>query len=229
MARLPRLDVPGVAQHVIQRGNNRQVCFGSEEDFAAYAGWLHEYSIKFEVLIHAWVFMTNHVHLLMTPKTEGGVSLLMQSLGRRYVPYFNYQYRRSGTLWEGRFKSCLVQSERYLLECYRYIELNPVRANMVDGPGDYKWSSYRHNGLGIRSKLATAHDEYLSLGKTEESRREAYRSFFIGQVCPQVLKQIRDSTQKGLVIGNDRFAEEIQVLAKRRVVPAKLGRPFKTQ
>jgi len=227
MARLPRLDVPGVAQHVIQRGNNRQVCFGSEDDFIAYAGWLHEYSLKHEVAIHAWVFMTNHVHLLLTPKKQGGVSKLMQSLGRRYVPYFNYQYRRSGTLWEGRFKSCLVQSERYLLECYRYIELNPVRAGMVEGPGDYKWSSYRNNGLGIKSKLATPHDEYLALGDTDATRLESYRSFFIGQVAPEVLNQICQSTHKGLVIGSDRFAQEIEVLAKRRTTPAKLGRRFK--
>ena len=177
MARLPRLDVLGVAQHVIQRGNNRQVCFGSDQDIAAYANWLHEYAVKHSVAIHAWVFMTNHVHLLVTPKYEGGVSKLMQSLGRRYVAYFNYQYKRSGTLWEGRFKSCLVQSERYLLECYRYIELNPVRANMVESPRDYKWSSYRCNGEGIKSKLITPHDEYLSLGHSEEIRLANYRSF----------------------------------------------------
>lgn len=227
MARLPRLDVPGVAQHVIQRGNNRQVCFASEQDFAAYASWLHEYSIKFEVELHAWVFMSNHVHLLMTPKKLGGVSALMQSVGRRYVPYFNYSYRRSGTLWEGRFKSCLVQSERYLLECYRYIELNPVRANMVESPGEYKWSSYRCNGQGIPSKLMTPHAEYLGLGQTEEERLENYRSFFIGQVRPEVLTQIREVTQKGFVIGNERFAAEIAALTQQQVMPAKLGRPFK--
>lgn len=226
MARLPRLDVPGVAQHVIQRGNNRQVCFASEEDFAAYAGWLHEYSLKHLVEIHAWVFMTNHVHLLVTPKEVGGVSKLMQSLGRRYVPYFNYQYKRSGTLWEGRFKSCLVQSERYLIECYRYIELNPVRADMVEGPGDYKWSSFMSNGLGIKSKLITPHQEYLSLGNSDVDRQENYRSFFVGQVHPDVLKKIRQSTHKGLVIGSDFFAEQIEVLSKRRALPAKLGRPF---
>jgi putative transposase len=226
MARLPRLDVPGVAQHVIQRGNNREVCFASEEDFVAYAGWLHEYSIKHLVEIHAWVFMTNHVHLLVTPKEAGGVSKLMQSLGRRYVPYFNHQYKRSGTLWEGRFKSCLVQSEQYLMECYRYIELNPVRASMVEGPGDYKWSSYHSNGLGVKSKLITAHQEYLSLGRTEPDRLANYRSFFVGQVRPDVMRKIRESTQKGLVIGSDRFAEKIEALSKRRALPAKLGRPF---
>ena len=227
MARLPRLDVPGVAQHVIQRGNNRQVCFGSERDFAAYAGWLHEYGVKHEVAIHAWVFMTNHVHLLVTPENTGGVSALMQSVGRRYVPYFNYSYKRSGTLWEGRFKSCLVQSERYLLECYRYIELNPVRANMVAGPGDYKWSSYRCNGLGVESKLITPHPEYLGLGQSKAERLENYRSFFVGQVHPELLSQIRTATSKGLVIGNDYFADQIEALTQQRARPAKLGRPVK--
>ena len=128
MPRKPRFNLIGIPQHVIQRGNNRQVCFASDEDFAAYAHWLHEYSIKFQVSIHAWVFMTNHVHLLMTPATKDGISKLMQSLGRRYVQYFNYTYKRTGTLWEGRFKSCVVDADNYLLLCQRYIELNPVRA-----------------------------------------------------------------------------------------------------
>ena len=227
MARLPRVDFPGVAQHVIQRGNNRQVCFSSEQDFAVYAGWLHEYAIKHAVELHAWVFMTNHIHLLVTPKHAGGVSALMQSLGRRYVPYFNNSYKRSGTLWEGRFKSCLVQSERYLLECYRYIELNPVRAGMVAGPGEYKWSSYQSNGLGIKSKLVTPHQQYLNLGESVEERLDNYRSFFIGQVHPDILTQIRQSTRKGFVIGRDQFAAQIEAQTQRRVTPAKLGRPFK--
>ena len=145
MARLPRFCPSGVAQHIIQRGNNRQVCFASNEDLAAYAYWLKLYSNEFDVDVHAWVFMTNHVHLLVTPSTDDGVSKFMQSLGRHYVRYFNKVYKRSGTLWEGRFKSCLVQSEEYLLQCYRYIELNPVRANMVNDPADYIWSSYQCN------------------------------------------------------------------------------------
>jgi len=147
MARLPRVCLPDIPQHIIQRGNNRQVCFGSDEDFAAYAHWLEEYAKKFQVAIHAWVFMTNHVHLLLI-STDDGASLLMQALGRRYVRYFNYSYRRSGTLWEGRFKSCVVDADNYLLLCQRYIELNPVRAGMVESPGAYRWSSYRANGLG---------------------------------------------------------------------------------
>jgi len=134
MVRLPRICLPGIPQHIIQRGNNRQPCFASDEDFATYAHWLDEYARKCEVAIHAWVFMTNHVHLLATPRTEDGISRLMQTLGRHYVRYFNYTYKRSGTLWEGRFKSCVVDEENYLLICQRYIELNPVRANMVVSP-----------------------------------------------------------------------------------------------
>ena len=148
MARLPRISPVGIPVHLIQRGNNRQACFVCDEDHGAYAGWLKKYARKYSVEIHAWVMMTNHVHLLCTPRTEGGVSRMMQSLGRRYVQYFNFEYHRSGTLWEGRFKSCLVQEERYLLEVYKYIELNPVRAEMVADPGEYRWSSYQVNGLG---------------------------------------------------------------------------------
>ena len=130
--RLPRLNPPGVSQHVIQRGNNRQACFAANEDFAAYVHFLTKSSAQYRVKVHAWVLMTNHVHMLVTPDSSDGISKMMQSIGRRYVQYFNYTYTRSGTLWEGRFKSCLIDSEQYLLACYRYIELNPVRAKMVD-------------------------------------------------------------------------------------------------
>lgn len=229
MARKPRLDVPGVAQHVIQRGHNREVCFAREEDFAAYAGWLHEYAAKLSVDVHAWVFMTNHVHLLMTPKYEGRVSELMQSIGRRYVPYFNFTYKRSGTLWGGRFKSSLVESQKYVLECYRYIELNPVRAAMVSSPGDYKWSSYCANAEGRASKLITPHEEYLGLSETLETRLAKYRAFFEGQVHPQLLRVIQRNTEKGFVIGSDRFADQIAKLTGQRVVEGKLGRPAKTR
>ena len=160
MARLPRICLPGIPQHIIQRGNNRQTCFASEEDFSAYAYWLDEYARKYRVAIHAWVLMTNHVHLLVTPKTDDGVSRLMQTLGSHYVRYFNFTYKRTGTLWEGRFKSCLVDEENYFLICQRYIELNPVRANMVTTPGDYKWSSYQANGLGKSMEFWTPHRVY---------------------------------------------------------------------
>lgn len=165
-----------IPQHIIQRGNNRQVCFNSDEDFAAYANWLKEFADKYHVSIHAWVFMTNHVHLLATPSAPNAISLMMQSLGRQYVRYYNHTYKRTGTLWEGRYKSCLVQTSDYLLHCYRYIELNPVRAGMVNRPEDYVWSSYAANALGREAILRTPHSKYLNLGRTTEERQQAYRA-----------------------------------------------------
>ena len=223
MARLPRLFLPGIPQHVIQRGNNRQVCFSSEEDFAAYAHWLREYAEKYCVALHAWVFMTNHAHLLMTPETESGISKLMQSLGRRYVRYFNYTYARTGTLWEGRFKSCVIDAENYLLQCQRYIEMNPVRATMVESPGDYRWSSYRCNGLAQPSSLWTPHPVYQALGATHEQRAERYRAVFRGHIEETLLTEIRRSVNQGMVLGNDRFKAEVEQLSGRRTTQLKRG------
>ena len=225
MARLPRISPVDIPVHLIQRGNNRQACFASDEDHGAYVSWLKEYSKKYKVEVHAWVMMTNHVHLLCTPRQENGVSQMMQSLGRRYVQYFNFEYRRSGTLWEGRFKSCLIQEERYLLEVYRYIELNPVRANIVTDPGDYRWSSYQINGLGKKSDLCTPHQEYLRLGKDESERQENYREFLSRQVDGELLKEIRANIHKGMAVGSDRFKEELETLTGRRLKSKKRGRP----
>jgi REP-associated tyrosine transposase len=225
MARLQRITPKDIPVHIIQRGNNRQVCFGSDENHAAYAEWLKEYAEKCRVDIHAWVMMTNHVHLLCTPRLDGAISNMMQALGRRYVRYFNYEYNRSGTLWEGRYKSCLIQSDAYLLEVYRYIELNPVRAEMVAGPGDYRWSSYQINGLGKTSSLCTPHPEYLKLGKSQKERTENYRALFAAGFDKRLLDQIRSATNKGLVVGNARFQEEIEALTGRRVREKKRGRP----
>ena len=225
MARLERITPVGIPVHIVQRGNNRQACFVSDEDYGAYAGWLKDYSKKYRVNIHAWVMMTNHVHLLCTPSKEGGISQMMQSLGRRYVQYFNFEYRRSGTLWEGRFKSCLVQAERYLLEVYRYIELNPVRAGMVEDPGEYQWSSYQVNALGKVSELCTPHREYLLLGKELSSRLKNYRELFSHHVDGTLLEEIRENAHKGMAVGNDRFKEELETLTGRRLKSKKKGRP----
>ncbi|WP_193162661.1 transposase [Microbulbifer hainanensis] len=225
MARLPRLAPVGIAQHVIQRGNNRQPCFCCEDDFIAYAGWLRDYADEYRVEVHAWVFMTNHVHLLVTPRQEDAVARMMQALGRMYVRYFNRAYRRSGTLWEGRYKSCLVQSEDYLLRCYRYIELNPVRANMVSDPADYFWSSYTSNALGKKSNLLTPHTEYLRLGQYPKQRRERYRGLFSGHLDHKLTAHISAAVNKGLALGSDRFKEEIERQYRRRVTPAMAGRP----
>lgn len=226
MPRLSRITPAGIAVHILQRGNNRQVCFAADEDHWAYSGWLKEYSSRYRIDIHAWVMMTNHVHLLCTPHYNDAISKMMQSLGRRYVQYFNREYRRSGTLWEGRFKSCLVQDEKYLLELYRYIELNPVRAGMVNDPGEYRWSSYQVNGLGKESELCSPHREYLSLGKDSLERQENYRELFTHQVEGELLKEIRVSGNKGMAVGNDRFKEEIETMTGRRLKSKKRGRPI---
>ena len=229
MARLPRLCVSGVPQHIIQRGINRQVCFGSEQDLAAYANWLCEISQKHEVAIHAWVFMTNHVHLLVTPTTSEGVSKMMQDLGRYYVRYFNFTYQRTGTLWEGRFKSCAVEAEDYLLQCYRYIELNPVRAGMVESPSEYKWSSYSVNALGKETKLCTPHDLYDALGDNVKQRASSYRELFKGHVDSEFISQIRIATNKGMAIGSNHFKDQIEELSGRRVRSFKRGPKPKTE
>ena len=164
MARLPRLYLPGFAQHVIQRGNNRELCFYNDADYKVYLAFLRDSAAKYSVDIHAYVLMSNHVHLLGTPGEEHGLGRMMQALGRRYVRYFNDAYDRTGTLWEGRYKSTLVDTDTYLITVYRYIELNPVRAGMVAGPKDYPWSSYRFNALGRRDRVISGQEAYLELG-----------------------------------------------------------------
>jgi putative transposase len=225
MARLQRISPLGIPQHIIQRGNNRQVCFASEQDMTVYAAWLLEYSRIYSVAIHAWVFMTNHVHLLATPHLSDGISHMMQALGRRYVRYFNREYQRTGTLWEGRFKSSLVQTETYLLQCQRYIELNPVRAHMVSDPGEYVWSSYQYHGLGKQIALCTPHEEYVRLGNDAPARQSAYRDLFKAHVDDVLLSDIRSAVNKGLALGGERFKIDIEKLCRRRVREAKMGRP----
>ncbi|GAB7562010.1 transposase [Methylobacillus methanolivorans] len=226
MVRLPRVCPVGIPQHIIQRGNNRQTCFASEDDFSAYLSWLKAYSKKFDVAVHAWVLMTNHVHLLCTPKAENGISQMMQSIGRQYVRYFNYTYKRSGTLWEGRYKSCLVEAERYLLALYRYIEINPVRANMVEDPASYPWSSYQINALGKVSSLCTPHDIYMRLGADQFERTQNYRGLFKSHVETQLLDDIRLAANTGMALGQDRFKQEVERLTGRRQRPQKRGRPI---
>jgi len=227
MARLVRVSPIDIPQHIIHRGNNRQVCFGNEIDMKAYLHWLKLFSKKYQVGIHAWVLMTNHVHLLCTPQKEGAISRMMQSVGRMYVRYYNRNYRRSGTLWEGRFKSSLVQNELYLLELYCYIELNPVRAGMVEEPSAYSWSSYSINALGVKSDLQTPHPEYLALGKTKDERLNNYRELFKAHIEAELLTEIRENINKGLALGDERFTTQIENLTKRRVTARKAGRPKK--
>jgi putative transposase len=226
MARLPRFFAQGEVQHVIQRGNNREPTFASDDDYAFYLDCLLRASEAHELTIHAYVLMTNHVHLLASPAHEQSLPKTLQSVGRRYVQYFNYTYQRSGTLWEGRYRATVVEAERYLLTCMRYIELNPVRAGMVEHPADHPWSSYRVNGQGESDPLVSPHQVYRGLGRSDEDRQSAYRQLFRAQVAKDDLEAIRESTHKGWVLGNDRFRAKIERLSGRRASPLPKGRPF---
>ena len=216
MPRLPRLNIPNIPQHVIQRGNNRQACFFDDADHEFYLDKLKDYAKKYKVSVHAYVLMTNHVHLLLTPETATGVSQLMQALGRIYVLYINKTYNRTGTLWEGRFKSTLVDNELYYLRVSRYIELNPVRANMVDAPAQYPWSSYHSNALGKEIALITAHEMYLALGNNGKTRETAYMELFQSTLDKKLIEEITECTLKGWVLGNDQFTQQIEVQTNRR-------------
>jgi putative transposase len=227
MPRRPRIIVPEIPLHIIQRGNNRQACFFTDDDYIFYLDWLKEYAQGSACLLHAFVLMTNHVHLLLTPKYTHSAGELMKRLGQRYVQYVNKTYQRSGTLWEGRFRSCIVQQEEYLFSCQRYIEMNPVRAEMVIHPGEYRWSSYRSNGLGENLELITPHTLYLDLGKNRQEREEAYRELFRYDLEPGEIDKIRKATNGNFALGNERFSEEISKNLGRRVSPGKAGRPKK--
>ena len=223
MSRQPRIVLPGQPHHVIQRGNNREVIFASEDDYLFYLEKLELACKRFGCDLHAYVLMSNHVHLLMTPQFGDGISKLMQSVGRYYVQYFNHQYKRTGTLWEGRYKSTLLDSESYLLTCYRYIELNPVRAGMVDHPLAYRWSSYGCNALGDSNTLITPHDLYMDLGQSKGERCGYYRSLFDGHEDGRELDEIRDATNKSWVLGSDQFKAQIEALTARQASPKARG------
>ena len=228
MARLPRYVIPGQPQHIIQRGNNRQVIFAAEADYQFFRDSLVDAADKHGLDIHAYVWMTNHIHLLATPEKEDSISKVFQSVGRKCVQYFNFTYKRSGTLWEGRYRATVVDSERYLLTLMRYIELNPVRAGMVEHPRDYPWSSYGRNAFGetgLNADWIVSHREYRRLGRTPEERHHAYRQLFRAAISKEDLQSIRDSTHKGWALGGDRFKSQIQALSGRRAASLGVGRP----
>lgn len=181
--------------HVIQRGNNRQTCFFSDDDYRRYLEWLGHAARDTGCSLHAYVLMTNHVHLLLSAHDAGGVGAMMKALGQRYVQHVNRVHARSGTLWEGRYRSCLVQHDLYLLSCMRYIELNPVRAGMVDHPGAYRWSSYRCNAQGEADELIRPHAVFTALGTDPRIRAERYRALFQNALAPGEVEQIRAATK----------------------------------
>ena len=227
MPRLSRYVLPDVPQHIIQRGNNRQAIFATDGDYTAYLEWLKQAADRYGLHIHAYVLMTNHVHLLATPIAADSIGKTLQSLGRRYVQYFNFSYGRTGTLWEGRYRATVIDAESYLLACSRYIELNPVRAAMVKAPGEYRWSSYRCNAMGQEDGLVTGHDLYRRLGRSAEQRQSAYRALFQHAVADELLTTIRDATNKGWALGNERFRVQIEAMTARRAAPLSRGRPKK--
>jgi len=216
MPRLPRYNAPGFPQHVIQRGNNRCACFAVDQDYRFFRDCLSTACEKYGCRIHAYVFMTNHVHLLMTPSTESGIGQVMQSVGRRYVGHFNSTYGRTGTLWEGRYKATVVETESYLFACYRYIELNPVRAGLVENPRAFPWSSHGANAFSERDSLVSPHEHYTRLGRHDTARQAAYRGFFDVPLDETTVTVIRDATQKGWTLGSKKFRQEIAALVGRR-------------
>ncbi|MDD2834508.1 MAG: transposase [Methylotenera sp.] len=225
MPRRPRVILPNVPQHIIQRGNNRQACFYANEDYLSYLEGLKEYSDKTECKIHAYALMTNHVHLLVSAGKVEAIAAMMKALGQRYVQYVNKMHQRTGTLWEGRYKSCPIQAETYLLACQRYIELNPVRANMVSHSAEYRWSSYAANAQGADSKIIQQHILYQALGLDSASRQAAYRELFRFQLDVGLVDEIRKATNGNYALGNDLFTAQIAQTLGRRVTAGKAGRP----
>jgi putative transposase len=226
MARLPRLTVPGYPHHVIQRGNNRQTIFREPADYEFMLDLLVEQSKKFQVAVHAYVLMGNHFHLLATPQTDKGLPAMMQAVGRSYVRYFNRRYQRSGTLWEGRYRSTIVQSERYLLACMAYIDLNPVRAGMVANLGDYPWSGYAHSMGRRNDPLVTPHALYWQLGNTPFAREAAYGALVLAGIGGQDQAQISQSVHSGWALGGADFIAVLQESTDRRVAKGRAGRPI---
>jgi putative transposase len=222
MPRQARLRIPGLPLHVIQRGNDKLPCFREDRDHRVYLSLLDELSSLCGCEIHAYVLMTNHVHLLMTPIRTDGPSLLMKHVGQRFAQYVNRKYDRTGSLFEGRFRSCIVDTEGYLLRCQRYIELNPVRAGMVAHPGDYAWSSYPVNAGGVSSDFLVPHPVYLALAHSAEERRTRYRALFEIRTPDEEMRQIREAVNAGTVLGRDEF---IDALGECFVVRARKGKP----
>lgn len=225
MSRKPRMYLPGIPAHIVQRGNNRNDCFFAEEDYRYYLLCLGEGLRRYNVSLHAYVLMTNHVHLLMTPENETGISQVMQHLGRQYVAFINKSYKRSGTLWEGRHKASLISAEDYLLASYRYIELNPVAANIVKSVDDYPWSSYAHNALGLKNNLIKEHDVYLNLGLTPDECQANYRQLVQQRITEEDKQAIKKSFKFNYPLGNAHFKQQIESSLGRSIGYKQRGRP----
>ncbi|MBV6523067.1 MAG: hypothetical protein MNPFHGCM_03234 [Gemmatimonadaceae bacterium] len=225
MARLPRFSALEHPQHVIQRGNNRTRLFDQAQDYLVFRRCMQSALQRCECDIHAYVLMTNHVHLLITSNAAGAIGKFMQSVGRSYVRYFNDRYRRTGTLWEGRYRATLISTDEYLFRCSRYIEENPVRAGMVSNPAGYRWSSYSANALGMADALVTPHARYLALGASPHSRQRAYRALFRNVIDKAGLHAIRDATNHAWALGGERFQIEVASRDRRAARQPRGRRP----
>lgn len=223
MARLPRFVLPGYPQHVIQRANNGHQILLDEADYWFLWEKLKAAADKFHCEVHAYVLMPNHFHLLLTPFQEDGIGKLMQYVGRYYVHHFNLRYDHTGTLWNGRYRATLLDPGAYLLACSRYVELNPVRAGLVDGPVDYGWSSYGRNAEGNEDDLVTAHPEYRKLGRSLTARQDAYRETFAQPLDDALITRIRDATNKAWVLGDEAFTRQLEGQLNRRPTPRRRG------
>ncbi|KKO61281.1 Transposase IS200 like protein [Janthinobacterium sp. KBS0711] len=209
MPRRLRLALPGVPLHVVQRGVNRQACFLDGQDKQRYLDYLRSCLALAPCQLHAYVLMSNHVHLLLSTQGMASLASLMKMLNQRYVQYFNWRYGRTGSLWEGRYKSCLVQGERYLLICQRYIELNPVRAGIVALPGQYCWSSYRSNAQGVHDDLLSPHSLYLTLGRDESERQKKYQTLFQDELGERCIGQLREAVNAEFAVGDQAFLRQV--------------------
>jgi len=229
MARLPRLTLTGYPHHVIQRGNDRQAIVRDDADRERLLSLVAEHAANFKVAIHAYVIMDNHVHFLATPETDGGLPKWMQAVGRSYVRYFNARHHRTGTLWDGRYRSNLIESERYLLACMVYIDLNPVRAGMVEQSVDFKWSSHRHCIGQVSDRLVTPHALFWGLGNTPFAREAAYRELVQAGMGHSEKEKLTQSALSGWALGSSNFVSELRQLTTRRLLPGRAGRPVKNK
>jgi putative transposase len=224
MARLGRYFIADQPLHVIQRGNNKSRIFFTRDDATFFLGWLGDAAERYGLSIHAYVLMPNHLHLLASPRDALSLPRTMQSVGRRYVRYLNRRIERSGTLWEGRYRATVVDTDAYFLRVARYIELNPVRAALSPDAGSYRWSSHRANASGIADPLLTPHALYLSLGRDASERAGAYRKLFTDPLGENVLSKIRDATNRGWALGDEAFQERMSAAGGRRAKPLSKGR-----
>ena len=227
MARLPRLSVAGQVHHIIHRGNNRQPVFADDQDRQAFLDSLREASVLHGLAVHAYVLMDNHIHLLVTPRTDDSLSKAMQTLGRRYVSSYNRRHGRSGTLWEGRFRGAVIESGRYFLTAMRYIELNPVRAGWVNRADDWCWSSATHHLGGKRDPLVTDHPLYWGLGNTPFDREASYRAALDQGLGESEIRAITEAATKGWALGSAEFLQSLAQMTSRPLVARKRGRPRK--